>query len=320
VQPSQTPYHYCFNNPTSFTDPTGLYPEKEKGDKVQVLVAARPERMENIENLLEQFLAYQSKMAKFHAELAESAEAWFDGLNRAQDDAHYRAGGGGYDTGYNGGGPSDRTGTNESGNGIAMVIGTSDERKRMVEGLEKITNSKIQTIEIFGITFILGFSANKTDDIAANENLFNDARRRFNEILNPSDAINCFKFQNSEELARIYNATEHPINEPDELVGLSYFDSNLGINIIGIANNFIDNDEVSRIGRWVDDCDYYRGYYFFQVLAHETFHSSDYYILGSSNYIALPFNIREQRAYDFENRYFNMYGLCPRKQTLPYCP
>jgi len=61
---------------------------------VQVLVAARPERMENIENLLEQFLAYQSKMAKFHAELAESAEAWFDGLNRAQDDAHYRAGGG----------------------------------------------------------------------------------------------------------------------------------------------------------------------------------------------------------------------------------
>jgi len=36
VQPSQTPYHYCFNNPTSFTDPTGLYPEKEKGDKVQM--------------------------------------------------------------------------------------------------------------------------------------------------------------------------------------------------------------------------------------------------------------------------------------------
>ena len=35
VQPSQTPYHYCFNNPTSFTDPTGLYPEKEKVDKVQ---------------------------------------------------------------------------------------------------------------------------------------------------------------------------------------------------------------------------------------------------------------------------------------------
>jgi len=37
VQPSQTPYHYCFNNPTSFTDPTGLYPEKEKGDKVQAM-------------------------------------------------------------------------------------------------------------------------------------------------------------------------------------------------------------------------------------------------------------------------------------------
>ena len=62
---------------------------------MQVLVAARPERMENIENLLEEFLAYQSKMAKFHAELADSAEAWFDGLNRAQDDAHYYAAGGG---------------------------------------------------------------------------------------------------------------------------------------------------------------------------------------------------------------------------------
>ena len=35
IQPSQTPYHYCFNNTTSFTDPTGLYPEKEEGDKVQ---------------------------------------------------------------------------------------------------------------------------------------------------------------------------------------------------------------------------------------------------------------------------------------------
>ncbi|MBP7509773.1 MAG: RHS repeat-associated core domain-containing protein, partial [Prolixibacteraceae bacterium] len=116
MQPSQTPYHYCFNNPTSFTDPTGLYPEKEKGDKVQVVVAAKPELMQNRENFLEEFLSYQRKMAKFHAEMAAMSEAWFDCLNLAQDDAHYRAagggsGGGGYDTGYNGGGPSDRTGT-----------------------------------------------------------------------------------------------------------------------------------------------------------------------------------------------------------------
>jgi len=56
MQPSQTPYHYCFNNPTSFTDPTGLYPEKEKGDKVLEVVPARFRR-EYSESLLEQQLA-----------------------------------------------------------------------------------------------------------------------------------------------------------------------------------------------------------------------------------------------------------------------
>ena len=106
---------------------------------MQVLVAARPERMENIENLLEQFLAYQSKMAKFHAELAESAEAWFDGLNRAQDDAHYRAGGGGYDTGYNGGGPSDRTGTKESENGQNLIERIKDEYGCEINEMKEFT-------------------------------------------------------------------------------------------------------------------------------------------------------------------------------------
>ncbi len=105
IQPSQTPYHYCFNNPTSFTDPTGLYPEKEKGDKVQAMVAAKPELMQKRENFLEEFLSYSRKMAKFHTEMAAMSEAWFDGLNYAQDDAHYYAacsgggGGGGYSSG-----------------------------------------------------------------------------------------------------------------------------------------------------------------------------------------------------------------------------
>jgi len=68
------------------------------------VVAAKPERMEQRENFLEEFLSYQRKMALFHAEMAAMSEAWFDGLNRAQDDAHYRAAGGG-------GGSSGRTGT-----------------------------------------------------------------------------------------------------------------------------------------------------------------------------------------------------------------
>ncbi len=32
--PSLTPYQYAFNSPLSFKDPTGLAPQKEKGDKI----------------------------------------------------------------------------------------------------------------------------------------------------------------------------------------------------------------------------------------------------------------------------------------------
>ena len=31
--PAWSPYHYCFNNPVGYKDPTGLKPEKEKGEK-----------------------------------------------------------------------------------------------------------------------------------------------------------------------------------------------------------------------------------------------------------------------------------------------
>ena len=84
----------------------------------------RPERMVNIENFLEQFLAYQRKMALLHAQLAENAEAWFDGLNYAADEAHYRAAGGGYSGGgYSGGGSSGRMGVTVGENGDISING-----------------------------------------------------------------------------------------------------------------------------------------------------------------------------------------------------
>ncbi len=123
IQPSQTPYHYCFNNPTSFTDPTGLYPEKEKGDKVQVSVTSKPEIMENTQNLLKQYF----NLASITSPIYEEQKSFM----RAQWEQEYlarismpgpciiRVNGvsGVYGIGSPGS-SSGRTGTNESENGV----------------------------------------------------------------------------------------------------------------------------------------------------------------------------------------------------------
>jgi len=76
VQPSQTPYHYCFNNPTSFTDPTGLYPEKEKGDKVLDVVKDDWDLQRSIQMFLEdQAIGYELELLG-HRWSADQFSAW----------------------------------------------------------------------------------------------------------------------------------------------------------------------------------------------------------------------------------------------------
>ncbi len=108
VQPSQTPYHYCFNNPTSFTDPTGLYPEKEK-DKVQTQVSFYWVLEETLQMIM-------NSRIKDIEEWQMSRRFWRDLFHLVCDknynDRMYGNGGGG------GGSSSGRTGTNVSGNGV----------------------------------------------------------------------------------------------------------------------------------------------------------------------------------------------------------
>ncbi len=107
VQPSQTPYHYCFNNPTSFTDPTGLYPEKEKGDKVQEEMSFYFVNEEAFHSLMNNKISYEENW-----QMARKQWRW---LYYLISDAKYYERLDGYGgVGYSSG----RTGTNESGNGV----------------------------------------------------------------------------------------------------------------------------------------------------------------------------------------------------------
>ncbi|MBP7509775.1 MAG: RHS repeat-associated core domain-containing protein [Prolixibacteraceae bacterium] len=109
IQPSQTPYHYCFNNPTSFTDPTGLYPEKEKGDKVQAMEINYFVNEQIYHSLMNNKISYEENW--------EMARRQWRGLFYLISDKNYykRMNG---DGGGGGGSSSGRTGTNQSGNGL----------------------------------------------------------------------------------------------------------------------------------------------------------------------------------------------------------
>ncbi len=89
IQPSQTPYHYCFNNPTSFTDPTGLYPEKEK-DRVQAWVSRTPENSPLMQHLAAPRTATPYEETKSFMRDKWEAESW--ALN---SEPRYNGGGGG---------------------------------------------------------------------------------------------------------------------------------------------------------------------------------------------------------------------------------
>jgi len=121
IQPSQTPYHYCFNNPTSFTDPTGLYPKKEKGDKVQSW-AKQFVRMQDSEAYVEQFMA--APRVNANSDEIDFLSALY--RDRADRDFHemidrcYGSGGSG-----GGGSSSGRIGVTVGENGEISINGTS---------------------------------------------------------------------------------------------------------------------------------------------------------------------------------------------------
>jgi len=117
VQPSQTPYHYCFNNPTSFTDPTGLYPEKEKGDKVQEVVSFFWVMEETLQLLLNSRLKDEEEW--------QMSRRYWRGLFHLISDRNYYKRMNGDEGGGGGGSSSGRTGTNESGNGLPTSTGNS---------------------------------------------------------------------------------------------------------------------------------------------------------------------------------------------------
>jgi len=308
MQPSQTPYHYCFNNPTSFTDPTGLYPEKEKGDKVQDMQSMI--FYDEFEYLRRE---YGWKMV-FMVIDTWNTFAWMHNMN----EVNRLLGGNESSGGYGGGGSSSgREGTIKSINGIALAIGTTDERKRIIEGLAIATNSKILTDEhpTLDITFITGFIPN-SDYVYSLESidLFNDARGRLNAILG-SNELTCFLFQDKEFLAERYKQV-YPESTYNKLVGLSYYEESTGSYYCALAKEFVYNNETTVFNKWVDNCGYYRLFTYMETFLHEFGHNSDRARMGTNFfYQCITPNFRERYAIEFSNQYLIMWGKC--KRPLP---
>jgi len=158
VQPSQTPYHYCFNNPTSFTDPTGLYPEKEKGDKVQEVVSYYWVLEEAFHSLMNNKISYEENW--------QMARRQWRGLfylisDRNYNDRMYGNGGGG----GGGGSSSGRTGTNESGNGVYIASMQLSKPKdwsvgeiaKVCEPADKLLNTLYSILQSFGVDKEVGY-------------------------------------------------------------------------------------------------------------------------------------------------------------------
>jgi len=93
--------------------------------------------------------------------IEEYNAGWFDALNLAQDDAHYRAGGGGYDSDAPGG-SNDREGTNESGNGVFRFLPPFIQElfKDNKEAIDKAYNDVKKTGKESGWAIILGIDGN----------------------------------------------------------------------------------------------------------------------------------------------------------------
>lgn len=121
--PIHSPYSYSFNNPISYSDPSGLAPEKEKGggNKIQGFPF--------FEKSFEQY-CIQNEMAilKFDllmtvARMNEEADKFIEEYTKK-----YSAGGGGDSA------PTDRTGTDESDNGAKKM--TKEQKDRIMSNFQ----------------------------------------------------------------------------------------------------------------------------------------------------------------------------------------
>ncbi len=123
VFPSHSPYSYSFNNPISYSDPSGLAPEKEKGggNKIQGFPF--------FEKSFEQY-CIENEMAILKFDLLMTVARMNDVADKFIEEytKKYSAGGGGDFA------PTDRTGTNESENGTKKM--TKEQKDRIMSNFQ----------------------------------------------------------------------------------------------------------------------------------------------------------------------------------------
>ena len=136
---SWAPYHFAFNNPVTYSDPSGLAPKKEKRE-AKLLEA--PEKWADLERNLA-MMAQIEEDKRVWAEFMSFMNYNSDAFNRWQDKLHPKSGGGG---GNGGGGSSNNSSFN--GNGMLLIYGDEarEEQKNknnqnngIIEGKERGT-------------------------------------------------------------------------------------------------------------------------------------------------------------------------------------
>ena len=129
---NRRPYHFAFNNPVMYSDPSGLAPKKEKRE-ARLLVSPAVEEREKLLKMIEEaeriFLWAQAYHNSFMMESNIS-------FNRWQDELHPKSGGGG---GNGGGGKSkssETPGNHFKGDGPLLSYATKEAETKTKETSE----------------------------------------------------------------------------------------------------------------------------------------------------------------------------------------